>query len=502
MLDTLLLDDSIGQKLVIMEFFLKQPAGIYSINTVCSYLSLSHRTAGSLLAEINRDLQSLSGYTFFERDRKVLWQPANYRHNRYTQYLIRSSIPYQFVLYTLTKPEKSFAAFCSDLFFSESTVIRKLRPLKILLQRFNLRLSAKKMTITGSELVLRMFYSTYLWLGNHGDDLSYTSFSLQTEALLAPILNQECHHFMHTKEIFLHLSVQRLRYEQGHHLENEVYPDLLMDELAQSLVPYTQSIICESPQQRCHQLSLNYLFLLTPLYLKMDFRGEILLKYFDGLPEKSPLKRLVLEFQDYFFQEIITLNTDKYEYLNLWRVNFLVLLLRFDLIAGDIPMISDLSRYVPPLERPLFDQLKRQQKVFFRKVAKRQTFPWLTKHLNDFVEDCTYAFFVNYKHGLQHDYLTVGIITSPDHYIQQILNNLLQQFAFVKVLFTTAEDPEVDFFLTTFEDLLPPDCNKPYFLVDLTQEIQCQAQLFITLWDAYHQKAIATKEQHSKSLLQ
>lgn len=493
MLDTLLLEDSIGQKLVIMEFFLKQPAGIYPINTVCSCLTLSHGTASSLLAEINRDLQNLSGYTFFGHDRKVLWQPATYRHNRYTQYLIRSSIPYQFVLHTLTKPEKPFATFCSELFLSESTVTRKLRPLKLLLQRFDLRLSAKKMAITGSELVLRMFYSTYLWLGNHGEDLSYTTFSLQTEAFLAARLNQGCHHFMHTKEIFLHLSVQRLRYEQGHLLEKEAYPDLLMDELAQSLIPYIQNFICENPQQRLHQLSLNCLFLLTPLYLEIDFRGEILLKYFEKLPEKNPFKRLVLEFQTYFFQEIITLNTDKYEHLNLWKVNFLVLLLRFDLIAGDIPMISDLSRYVSPMEQPLFNRLKQQLKIFFRKVAKRQTFPWLTKHLNDFVDDCTYALFANYKHGLQHDYLTVGIITSPDHYIQQILNNLMRQFTFVNVVFTTVDDPNVDFFLTTFEDLLPPDCDKPYFLIDLTHEIHCQTQLFNALWEAYHQKALQQK---------
>lgn len=506
MLDTLLLEDSMGQKLVIMEFFLQQPAGSYPINTVCSYLTLSHGTTGSLLAEINRDLQALSGYTFFGRDRKVIWQPDFYRHNCYIQYLVRNSIPYQFVLQTLMQPEESFDTFCNKLFLSESTILRKLRPLKLLLQRFNLNLSAKKMKITGSELVLRMFYSTYLWLGNHGEDLDQAALSLQDEVWFAQKLNEDCHHFMHTKEIFLHLGVQRLRYEQGHLLDEEAYPDLLIDSFSQSLLAYTQKFIAEKTQQQRHQLSLNCLFLLTPLYLEMDFRGKKLLEYFLALPEKDSLKRLVFEFQDYFFTEIAALKATEYEYLNLWQVNFLTILLRFDLIAGDIPMISDLSRYIPLIERPLFDQLKRQQKIFFQKVAKRQSFPWLSKHLNDFVEDCTYALFANYKNCFHRYYLTVGIITSPDYYIQQILNNLMRQFTFVNVVFTTADDQNVDFFMTTFEDLLPPDCDKPYFLIDLTHEIHCQTQLFNALWEAYHQKALKQKgifpqkHLHQKSL--
>lgn len=295
---------------------------------------------------------------------------------------------------------------------------------------------------------------------------------------------------MHPKEIFLHLGVQRLRYEQDHCLENSAYPALLVDCFEEVLSPYVNKFLCEKAQQRRHQLSLNSLFLLTPLYLEIDFRGEKLLDYFDQLPKKDPVKRLVWEFQDYFFNEIVTLGADEYEHLDLWRVNLLTIILRFALIEGDIPMISDLSRYIPPVERSLFDQLKKQHKVFFQKVAKRLNYPWLTKHLNTFVEDCTYALFANYKNCFQRYYLTVGIISSPDHYIQQILNNLMRQFTFVKVVFTTADDPSVDFFLTTFEELLPAGSDKPYFLVNLTHDIHCQTQLFNALWETYHQKTM------------
>lgn len=490
MLHALLIEEAMGQKLAIMEFFLQKQAGIYSTNTICCGLVLSHRTAATLISEINEDLQALSGYEFVCRDRKIHWRPEKYHHNSYIQYLIRRSLPYQFVLRTLTHPHESFAQFCDSLFLSQSTVLRKLRPLKDLLKRFDLQVRATKMRLTGAEVPLRMFYTTYLWLGHHGEDLKSAVGIMTAEVELTKRLTDQFQQFMHPKELTLLLAVHRLRYEQGHWLEELSYPDLGPPAFSAALQQYG-TFITDAAQRKLHLQSLAAVFFLTPLYFEAsDFRGQQLLHHFQQLPLDNPLKALALEFEEYFFRELVNLDATEYQQIDLWRINFYTTLLRYALFPGDLPLISDLTRYIPTEERPLFEQMKRQQKVFFRKIAKRLRYPWLAQTLNAFVEDCSYALFPNYKDCFQRCILKVGIVTSPDYYIQQLVRNLLRQFAFVKVAFTSALDEEMDFFITTFENLLPKNLQKPYFVMDLTQEFHCQTQLFHALWEAYHEKAL------------
>lgn len=489
MLHDLLVEETMGQKLAIMEFFLQKQAGIYSVNTICCGLVLSHRTAATLIAEINEDLRALSGYEFVARDRKIHWCPESYHHNSYIQYLIRRSVSYQFVRYTLMHPDDTFAKFCGRLFLSQSTVLRKLRPLKDLLKRFGLQIRATKMQLIGSEVPLRMFYTTYLWLGHHGEDLEQEVGPMLREELFAKNLTDKFEQFMHPKEITLLLAVHRLRYEQGHWLEEIPYPDLNTPAFSRELASYG-TFISDQSQRKLHLQSLAAVFFLTPLYFEAcDFRGELLLSYFEQLPLDAPLKVLALEFEADFFREMLAINPADYPRLNLWRINFYATLLRYSFF-GDLPLISDLTRYIPTEEQALFDQMKRQFKLFFRKIAKRQRYPWLTPAFFAFIEDCSYALFPHYQDCFQRCVLKVGIVTSPDYYVQQMIRNLLRQFAFVNITFTSALNEEMDFFVTTFENLLPKELHKPYFVMDLTQELHCQTQLFHALWEAYHEKAL------------
>lgn len=491
MLHTLLIEDAMGQKLAVMEFFLRQPEGCYSINTICCGLVLSHRTAATLIAEINEDLRDLSGYEFVARDRKIHWCPEAYHHNSYIQYLIRQSLPYQFVLRTLTHPEDTFANFCDRHFLSQSTTLRKLRPLKDLLQRFGLQVRASKMQLVGPEVSLRLFYTTYLWLGHHGEDLKRVVGRMDGEEEFAQTLTEKFTQFMHPKEITLLLAVHRLRYEQGHWLAERPYPDIATPGFSRELARYGRFITDQS-QRKLHLHSLTAMFFLTPLYFEArDFRGQQLLRYFHQLPKENPLKALALEFEDYFFQDMVHLEAADYLRLSLWRINFYTTLLRHFLFPGELPLISDLTRHIPTTERPLFEDMRRQQKRFFTKIAKRQRYPWLAHGINAFVEDCSYALFPNYKDCFQRCLLKVGIVTSPDYYIQQLVRNLLRQFAFIESSFITSPDEDYDFFVTTFENLLPKNLQKPYFVMDLTQEINCQTQLFQALWEAYYQKALS-----------
>lgn len=109
MIKNLIMDDASWLKLDIMSLFSRKTSGIYSINTLCSEMQLSYTTASTLVQEIDRELFDLFGGHFLRKDGKISWQPKRYRHNQYIQYLIRESIPYNFILYSLIEPELSFA---------------------------------------------------------------------------------------------------------------------------------------------------------------------------------------------------------------------------------------------------------------------------------------------------------------------------------------------------------------------------------------------------------
>ncbi len=299
MLQMLILEDADWQKLQIMAFFATQPDGIYSINTICSELKLAYTTASTLSGEISAELADLLNYRLIRKDGKICWRAEAYHHNAYIQYLVRNSLCYNFVLTSLVEPEKSFEDFCSQLFLSHSTVLRKLRPLKELLTRFHLKLLATKMHILGNEATLRMFYITYLWVASHGEDMRLSGFDFSQEEQLMVDLGWQRANFMLPQTIVLGLTVNRLRYSQGHLLADLPYlPPTPMVNLEQ-VRSYTTGFITNTVQQHMHTYFLSYLLYFTPYYLEeADFRVQDLARYFDELKlRQDPLTLLVEEFE-------------------------------------------------------------------------------------------------------------------------------------------------------------------------------------------------------------
>lgn len=504
LLSPLILEDAARQKISVMEFFSDKEAGTYSINYLCSELKLSYTTLNTLTQEIHDNLLELTGKSFLTANGKISWQPGDYRHNEYIQYLVRTSIPYNFILYSLIKPEVTFENFCEDFYLSQSTILRKLRPLKKYLNSFRIRLLASKMKIDGNEAMLRMFYTTYLWAGNLGQDILLSKFDFCDERNIMRILHFDKANFMHPREIFLRLAVNRLRAEQGYELEFPKFQTLPFSEFLPALTTYCEKFIADSQQAYLQARFISYMLYFTPFYINIDdFRIQELNDYYEELKDSNnSLIDLIEEYEQFFFTELVPETQADYEESFLLHINLFVTFMNYIIHQGDSPLIMDITRHEHAQEHDTYQELLKRNGDFFRRICRRKNFAWLAACCEDLVEDVTYNILPTFKNCYNHQTLNVGILTIPDYFIMQTIKEVLKQFGFVRIHFTNFDDPNIDFFISTFDTLLPDNLEKPIFIVELIENSGYEKELFAELWQAYRQKILRTSRTQEKTYQQ
>lgn len=504
LLSPLILEDSARQKISVMEFFSDKEAGTYSINYLCSELNLSYTTLSTLTQEIHNNLLDLAKKPFLTTNGKIAWEPKDYHHNEYIQYLVRTSIPYNFILYSLTKPEVTFEEFCDDFYLSQSTILRKLRPLKKYLDSFKIRLLASKMKITGNEAMIRMFYTTYLWAGNLGRDIHLSQFDFKEEREIMRTLHFDQADFMHPREIFLRLAVNRLRAEQNYPLELPQFKTLPFSEFLPALTTYCEKFIPDATQAYIQGRFISYMLYFTPFYINVDdFRIKELNNYYEELKERgSSLIDLIEEYELFFFSELVPKTHPDYEESFLLHINLFVTLTNYIIHQGDSPLIMDITRHEHEHEHEAYQELLKRNNEFFRRICRRKNFSWLTPCCDDLVEDITYNILPTFKNCYDHQMLNVGILNIPDYFIMQTVKEVLKQFGFVQLFFTNFDDGNIDFFISTFKELLPDNLEKPAFIVELVENSNYEKELFAALWQAYRQKVIRTSRNHDSILAQ
>lgn len=132
----------------------------------------------------------------------------------------------------------------------------------------------------------------------------------------------------------------------------------------------------------------------------------------------------------------------------------------------------------------------------------QKNFAWLAACCEDLVEDVTYNILPTFKNCYNHQTLNVGILTIPDYFIMQTIKEVLKQFGFVRIHFTNFDDPNIDFFISTFDTLLPDNLEKPIFIVELIENSGYEKELFAELWQAYRQKILRTSRTQEKTYQQ
>lgn len=168
--EELMMDSSTLTKFNIYKkiYQLKQPT--LPISQLAAAFDLNYQQALIILAEINQEITDYSKRqpSILEKAGKINIASLIVSIDEYRYLLLKKSIPFMFILYFLNHEQPTIEDFCSRHYVSQSTVARKMGPLKKHVKRFNLRFSFREANLIGDERIVRVALFNTLWLGTRG----------------------------------------------------------------------------------------------------------------------------------------------------------------------------------------------------------------------------------------------------------------------------------------------------------------------------------------------
>lgn len=168
--EELLMDSSTLLKYQLFKKIMYLASPSYPIAQIASEMNLNYQQTVIDLTEIDRELAQLNPehQSILLRAGKINSQNLSCTIDDYRYHLLKSSVPFQFVLYFLNEEHPTIDDFCIRYNSSRSTVSRKIENLKRYLKQFNLRFTYTEAGMAGDERLIRLALFNITWLGVKG----------------------------------------------------------------------------------------------------------------------------------------------------------------------------------------------------------------------------------------------------------------------------------------------------------------------------------------------
>lgn len=486
-MNTILFDKNTQKKVVLVGYLSTLPEGQYTIHKLSAALNFSYDATLLLVNGVHRDFKELGYGAFLSPQNKILWEPKNYNPNNYLQLLVHHSMPYQFLLSTLIEPKLTTDQFCKKHQISRATLARRLTKFGSYVRKFGVRMNLSKMTLIGSEVRIRMLYFCFLWTGKFGLDLITTYENPENEKLFLEKLNNEWLDHIVFKEKWMVLTISRIRYLQGHLIEDGLLDDLVFPEALWEIQDVAEDYIEDKNTLVREVRFVGYMLLYVPHFVNHpDKRLSVISYYYQKLQFKGdPLATAT----DYLSKEInnkILRQQLSIEEEQLMRANIFSALLNLSILHGTTPIFHQMSARMD-YEHPDYQYIKEIISDILPAIEEKPELKWLVDCHDDFVDDLgeiVYLFLMDEKVT---EKLKVALVPSPNFVMVNYLIMFLKHLDFVEIYYHQPNNFIADCYLTTFSDLLEPE-EKPYFIVPIEASKEYQSELFDKLWKLYLQK--------------
>ncbi|MGM0337301.1 helix-turn-helix domain-containing protein [Enterococcus sp. AZ007] len=477
---SILLSDESKKKLEIFFEMNKLEDGRYPVSSVIKLFRFSKNTVYQLLEKIAADLESLFGYELFDKNGKIIWAKTAFDMNRYNQFLLRKSLPYNFIRFILLHPGKTLNDFCSANFISSSTIRRTLQPFLAFLKKFEIKINLSSMKLEGNEYEIRMLFHTILWSCSLGQGILEVEEVTQKEEDVLKRLGIANCPYINNDDILTILLIAKLRI-QGGLFEKKLLPidNFIPNETIDVLTDYLSTFAPTNTHLDAEVRSLAFQLYFSNLYYHNDdVRVIELSAYYLGKKGDGKFIPII----DRLFKRI-DLKVQPDTILPL--ANLISILFTFSLNRRPLPWMKEFSSY-----EVLFPKFTPKTIVpvesFFSKISTKEGFEWLSDYPYEFYKYVYYAL----KAYVAKDSTTVkvAIVPIPNQRIMSELQAFLALFSFIDVVFRDQPDSEIDLFISTFESLIP-DHASTFFLVG-TNEVTLEAKndLFSLLYNIYTEK--------------
>lgn len=152
-----------------------------SITQLAEEFSLNYQQASIIAVEINNDLKkiSLAHPSILRKAGKIDSKTLLVTIDEYRYFLLKKSVPFQYILYFLNHDSPNIDDFCQRYYVSRSTVSRKMLPVKKHVKQFDLRFTYTEANLIGDERSVRVALFDALWLGTRGTVWPFENVSLK-----------------------------------------------------------------------------------------------------------------------------------------------------------------------------------------------------------------------------------------------------------------------------------------------------------------------------------
>lgn len=179
--EKLMMDSGMLTKFTLFKRITQMNQTDLSITQLAEEFSLNYQQASIIAAEINNDLKKICSThpSILHKAGKINSTKLLVTIDEYRYFLLKKSVPFQYILYFLNHDSPNIDDFCQRYYVSRSTVSRKMLPLKKHVKQFNLRFTYTDANLTGDERSVRVALFDALWLGTRGTVWPFENVSLE-----------------------------------------------------------------------------------------------------------------------------------------------------------------------------------------------------------------------------------------------------------------------------------------------------------------------------------
>ena len=481
MLEEILLDEPGKAKSRIYKHILEIDPGEYPIHYFEKVTGFSHIKTANLLQGINKELKEIDGdCSLLNVKDKVVVAKKMPSHQKYQQLLFAKGVPYGVILASLLQPEQDLRDFGEQRGLSQSSLMRRLKPLVEYLKTKEIRLNCLQMEITGRESAIRLMYFNFLWSVDYGTRL-YEYFDNKLGRSLDSFMTQEALvylKYVEKREVSMYHALSFLRTKQECYVDEPqinrmTYPTTTNNKFKQVL---EAEGVPETYREREANF-INFMIFYWPQYFAFDDPRLTIVKrqYRNLTKSKEQAQALANRIQE----QIFLTNKGQQE---LFLINLQTIFSRWQLFGNKIPRNLDFIMERLKEHDPEFNLFYERVMTALQGIAEEE---------EDLASILTITCLNAYHSGVTAEKLKIGIIGFPNHFLLYAMINRIYSLPFVEFsLMSTASEEPFDAVITCSTELLPANVQAYWVVEGVTSFNDMENFLF----QLYKEKSNRTSE--------
>ncbi|MTD41454.1 hypothetical protein GIX45_23105 [Erwinia sp. CPCC 100877] len=495
MIEKIMLEDTAKRKLTLFKLLNKYAAEAHSIKFYENKTDYSYSRVVYLLELIEQDLSEMLGKDAQLLQAHGVCYQASISYDRYYQYLITQSIPYQILISILYYPADDLEKFCEKNYHSRATVVRKSKLLNDYFKQFQIKWNISQLTLSGNERVIRMTIYALIWSTSYGaklpvikkNSIEYDRFFKEIESYFP-----DSYSYAVNRQLTLMLDIIYLRVTAGYGLTKKEEIEPYIPDYINYMGNFLEQTVQDKERLAAECQFATFLLISTPNYFRTDdYRLSLLRIYLQK--ENNAATKIFKEFCAFFSEEIMGPEFSWEKEQILWG-NAANLIFSRILIKEPYPGLFHLINHSPYVKSDYYHQLFVQFKKLFQKIAKRKNYSWLKALIVPLADMLASLLFPAYESYQGNHLIRVALISESNYLLVQPLAKFIEELAFVQLVPYKHDDfSSFDFMVSTSSFLLPEENPLPSFIFRLSADNDEQ---YIGLYQALrnaHNKKISNR---------